>query len=68
MPVVGKVFGGLDFTSKYVVLSGDVAAGTPLDAAPLTQAGDALLLDTSDMYADAAVAAAIRLVEAKLAG
>ena len=33
MPVVGKVFGGLDFTGKYVVLSGDVAAGTPLDAA-----------------------------------
>lgn len=33
MPVVGKVFGGLDFTSKYFVLSGDVAPGTPLDAA-----------------------------------
>ena len=33
MPVVGKVFGGLDFTSKYVVLSGDVAPGTLLDAA-----------------------------------
>ena len=33
MPVVGKVFGGLDFTSKYVVLSGAVAPGTPLDAA-----------------------------------
>ncbi|WP_100866396.1 large conductance mechanosensitive channel protein MscL [Novosphingobium kunmingense] len=33
MPLVGKVFGGLDFTSKYVVLSGDVAPGTPLDAA-----------------------------------
>ena len=33
MPVVGKVFGGLDFSSKYLVLSGDVAAGTPLDAA-----------------------------------
>ena len=33
MPIVGKVFGGLDFTSKYVVLSGDVAPGTPLDAA-----------------------------------
>ena len=33
MPFVGKVFGGLDFTSKYVVLSGDVAPGTPLDAA-----------------------------------
>ena len=33
MPVVGRFFGGLDFTSKYVVLSGDVAPGTPLDAA-----------------------------------
>ena len=33
MPIIGKVFGGLDFSSKYVVLSGDVAAGTPLDAA-----------------------------------
>ena len=37
------------------------------DAAPLVQASDAILLDTSDMDADAAVAAAIRLVEAKLA-
>ena len=33
MPVVGKVFGGMDFTSKYVVLSGDVAPGTSLVAA-----------------------------------
>ncbi len=33
MPIVGKVFGGLDFTSKYVVLSGDDPPGTPLDAA-----------------------------------
>ena len=33
MPVVGKVFGGIDFSSKYIVLSGDVAPGTPLDAA-----------------------------------
>ena len=33
MPVVGKVFGDVDFTSKYVVLSGDVAPGTPLAAA-----------------------------------
>lgn len=33
MPVVGKIFGGLDFSSKYVVLSGDVAPGTSLDAA-----------------------------------
>jgi large conductance mechanosensitive channel len=33
MPVVGRIFGGLDFSSKYLVLSGDVAPGTPLDAA-----------------------------------
>ena len=33
MPVVGKVFGDVDFSSKYVVLSGDVAPGTPLAAA-----------------------------------
>ena len=35
-------------------------------AAPLTQAKDAILLDTSDMNAEEAVAAAIRLVGAKL--
>ena len=35
-------------------------------AAPLTKAADALLLDTSDMDADEAVAAAIRLVEARV--
>ena len=33
MPLVGKVFGGLDFSAKYFVLSGDVAPGTPLAAA-----------------------------------
>lgn len=33
MPIVGRVFGGLDFSSKYVVLSGEVADGTPLAAA-----------------------------------
>ena len=33
MPVVGKVFGDVDFTSKYVVLSGEVAPGTSLVAA-----------------------------------
>lgn len=33
MPLIGKVFGGLDFTSKYIVLSGEVAPGTPLAAA-----------------------------------
>ena len=37
------------------------------DAAPLARASDAMLLDTSAMDADAAVAAAIRLVAAKLA-
>lgn len=33
MPVIGRVFGGLDFSANYIVLSGDVAPGTPLDAA-----------------------------------
>ncbi len=33
MPIVGKVFGDVDFSSKYVVLSGAVAPGTPLAAA-----------------------------------
>lgn len=33
MPLVGAVFGGLDFTDKYLVLSGSVAPGTSLEAA-----------------------------------
>ena len=33
MPLVGKVFGDVDFSSKYVVLSGAVAPGTSLAAA-----------------------------------
>jgi cytidylate kinase len=37
------------------------------DSAPLVQADDADLLDTSDMGVEAAVAAAIALVEARLA-
>lgn len=37
------------------------------EAAPLRQAADALLLDTSELGVDAAVAEAIRLVEEKLA-
>lgn len=36
------------------------------EAAPLRQAGDAMLLDTSDMDKDRAVAAAIRLAEERL--
>ena len=33
MPIIGRIFGGLDFSSKYIVLSGEVAPGTPLAAA-----------------------------------
>ncbi len=33
MPVIGAVVGDVDFSNKYTVLSGDVAAGTPLAAA-----------------------------------
>jgi large conductance mechanosensitive channel len=32
-PVIGLILGGIDFTSMYVVLSGEVAAGTGLEAA-----------------------------------
>ena len=37
-PIIGLVLGGVDFTSMYVVLSGDVPAGTGLDAARETGA------------------------------
>jgi len=33
MPLVGAVFGDVDFTNQYMVLSGEVAAGTSLEAA-----------------------------------
>ena len=33
MPVIGAIFGNVDFSSHYLVLSGDVAPGTPLEAA-----------------------------------
>lgn len=32
-PVIGLILGGVDFTSMYVVLSGDVAPGVGLEAA-----------------------------------
>ncbi|MFD2738231.1 large conductance mechanosensitive channel protein MscL [Sulfitobacter aestuarii] len=32
-PVIGLILGGVDFTSMYLVLSGDVPAGAGLDAA-----------------------------------
>ncbi len=37
-PVIGLVLGGVDFTSMYVVLSGDVPAGAGLEAARATGA------------------------------
>jgi CMP/dCMP kinase len=40
---------------------------TNRDAAPLSQAPDALLLDTSELDVDAAIAEAVRLVEERLA-
>lgn len=33
MPVIGRIFGGLDFSDQYIVLSGAVAPGTSLEAA-----------------------------------
>ncbi len=33
MPIVGAVFGNIDFSDRYIVLSGEVAEGTPLAAA-----------------------------------
>ena len=33
MPLVGMVFGDVDFSSKYIVLSGEVEAGMSLEAA-----------------------------------
>lgn len=38
MPVVGAVFGGMDFSSYYTVLSGTVPAGATLEAARATGA------------------------------
>lgn len=33
MPVIGWIVGNIDFSDRYLVLSGDVAPGTPLAAA-----------------------------------
>jgi large conductance mechanosensitive channel len=33
MPLVGAMFGNIDFSDRYIVLSGEVAPGTPLAAA-----------------------------------
>jgi large conductance mechanosensitive channel len=33
MPVVGAIFGNIDFSDRYIVLAGEVAPGTPLAAA-----------------------------------
>lgn len=37
-PIIGLILGGVDFTSMYAVLSGDVPAGLGLDAARETGA------------------------------
>jgi large conductance mechanosensitive channel len=33
MPIVGMIFGDVDFSGKYIVLSGEVEAGMSLEAA-----------------------------------
>ncbi|AUX71008.1 large-conductance mechanosensitive channel protein [Porphyrobacter sp. HT-58-2] len=33
MPVVGAIFGNIDFSDRYIVLAGEVEPGTPLAAA-----------------------------------
>ena len=33
MPIVGAIFGDVDFSDKYIVLGGEVEAGMSLDAA-----------------------------------
>ncbi|MFN4240897.1 MAG: large conductance mechanosensitive channel protein MscL [Erythrobacter cryptus] len=33
MPIIGAIFGNIDFSDRYIVLSGEVAPGTPLAAA-----------------------------------
>ena len=33
MPLIGAAFGNIDFSDRYIVLSGDVMAGAPLEAA-----------------------------------
>jgi large conductance mechanosensitive channel len=33
MPVIGLITGGVDFSNKYFVLSGNIPAGAPLDVA-----------------------------------
>ncbi len=42
MPIVGVIFGGMDFTNMYIVL-GDVPAGTANNYAALKEAGVAML-------------------------
>ncbi len=39
MPIVSKVFGGLDFSNKFIVLLRNVPAGVPHTLADLTKAG-----------------------------
>jgi cytidylate kinase len=54
------------FEDVLIDLKARDARDSGRDAAPLLQARDALLLDTSDMDVDEAVAAAIDLVEKRI--
>ena len=62
---------GRGMTAHYDEVLSDIRArderDSSRDAAPLRQADDALLLDTSELSLDEAIAEAVRLVEAKLA-
>jgi large conductance mechanosensitive channel len=33
MPIIGWIFGSVDFSDRYIILSGDVMEGAPLEAA-----------------------------------
>ena len=62
---------GRGMTAHYDEVLSDISArderDSSRDAAPLRQADDALLLDTSELSLDEAIAEAVRLVKAKLA-
>ena len=40
MPIVGRLTGGVNFKDYYVVLKGEVPAGTALEAAKMGRTGD----------------------------
>jgi hypothetical protein len=50
MPIVGAIFGNIDFSDRYIVLSGEVAPGTPLaaDVTDIAAYFDSLKEETHD--------------------